>query len=1388
MAVYENKLTLDVKDVVKAAAKAQDAIEGISTSQEIKLEVDGTEQIKADVQEAAKSADQLSESLEQVGKAGDKAAEGTGGLADKIGGLAGSVGGGVGGLLTAIPIPQVAAAGAAIAAVGGAIGGLVEKGREATEALKTLKLQTGASAEEMKVLEAQAKLAFEKGLGENVAESITTIGELRKTLGDAVPPEFLADAAVKAAAFGKTIGVETPELVGKLLPLVKQYGVSFDEAINIAAGAAQNGVQDVGGLLDAFKEFTPNAKEAGLSATEFADVLSKASANGAFDLGKIGDGIKEVGIRLKAGDLSGQVAEFGGEIGAQLQGIVKLGEQGSLSIKDVLQQATQAIGKASDTGQITEATKGKLLAIFGGSVAEDLGNDFFEKVFGAPFDDAELKKRAEQAGQTIADNVANQDPLAALQRQFESLATDIGQGLIALYNNVIRPVLDPIIAGFGKIKEVISSAFSDGGLDEAKGFFETIKKLVSGALTVAIDNIVNTIGIIVDAGKELGSTLFEIFKPLGEAFAGLAGDSGDTGSAFDTLKAIAKTLADVIKGVLVVAIKIVTAPLRLMVGAVTKLVEFIGFLRDKIVELSKKFVEWLASIEPVRNALIAIGETAIKVKDSIVGFAESVGKALGLISDAEDNASDSGDALAKTNEQVADSTEEVGDAAKKAGEDLNLMADQFNKAMSAAQGKLTVLIAAIAGGGKGLVGAAVQARKELAKLEAAQDAAQFAVDPVRQKAVAQQRAAAARATLELEKQLTASLITDAAEREKELLRIQQEADRAALQDQIDAAKAVVNAGGAGGPEAKAQLADLYEQQKRQARQQVVDMATLEAQAQAKRLDVLLDADAKQRTSIAALTQYAIEQADKQLAAYNTSANAIKASVDARLKAISEQANEEARALVESVPAFTKGVEAIRFKVDKGLIDADAANVEIKELRERILSELLAKPGDQATEFEKQVQLVFTRAGEAGVDAIREINNAYKDQSIGLINSATLKGIEQNVVALERQRDQLLRNADLTDEQRKQIEENFGKAIDKARYPYQRLNDVALQVAQAMKDSVMDVATLTDAQEQTSQIAEDAQRIREEFEKGNLSYQEAQDQLSALEDQTTSVLGAIGTALGGALSSIAEAQKAALAESTSNIQALVAEQDKLRQNFQGTEEQRAEEIGKLNEQIVAQQSQAIEQIGLNAASGLLSAITTAEDAGAAIKQVVADQLGALIDAYAGPIIASFLSFLGPFALPAALAATQLVKSLLNSALSSFADGGYTGDGGKYQTAGVVHKGEYVIPQEPTRKHRAMLDHITAGKPLEAFPALATMLAEARIEGARDAVQQQRQGYVAPDTTHLSLLTDIRDDMHALRRRLDSMDAVTHVSHEYEVTPNTGEFLTLIKRDKIRRART
>jgi hypothetical protein len=51
---------------------------------------------------------------------------------------------------------------------------------------------------------------------------------------------------------------------------------------------------------------------------------------------------------------------------------------------------------------------------------------------------------------------------------------------------------------------------------------------------------------------------------------------------------------------------------------------------------------------------------------------------------------------------------------------------------------------------------------------------------------------------------------------------------------------------------------------------------------------------------------------------------------------------------------------------------------------------------------------------------------------------------------------------------------------------------------------------------------------------------------------------------------------------------------------------------------------------------------------------------------------------------ALQDTLVAKGIAKTLVAGFADGGYTGDGGKYDEAGIVHKGEFVIDKETTSK--------------------------------------------------------------------------------------------------------
>jgi hypothetical protein len=93
---------------------------------------------------------------------------------------------------------------------------------------------------------------------------------------------------------------------------------------------------------------------------------------------------------------------------------------------------------------------------------------------------------------------------------------------------------------------------------------------------------------------------------------------------------------------------------------------------------------------------------------------------------------------------------------------------------------------------------------------------------------------------------------------------------------------------------------------------------------------------------------------------------------------------------------------------------------------------------------------------------------------------------------------------------------------------------------------------------------------------------------------------------------------------------------------------------------AQKGFALAQVGIDTAKAI-SSLTAASEG----NPTNALTFGA---AGVGQFIAGLARILGNVA---------QARSIINS--SGFAEGGYTGDGGKYEVAGVVHRGEYVVPK-------------------------------------------------------------------------------------------------------------
>lgn len=128
---------------------------------------------------------------------------------------------------------------------------------------------------------------------------------------------------------------------------------------------------------------------------------------------------------------------------------------------------------------------------------------------------------------------------------------------------------------------------------------------------------------------------------------------------------------------------------------------------------------------------------------------------------------------------------------------------------------------------------------------------------------------------------------------------------------------------------------------------------------------------------------------------------------------------------------------------------------------------------------------------------------------------------------------------------------------------------------------------------------------------------------------------------------------------------------------------------LNEAYKQQREYAMQQQAINAAMTVSNALLAVAKA--------AGQTGVGAIAAVPAVLAALLAGYG--------IATSMSRNQ-TSTFSQFYDGGYTGDGGKYERAGDVHKGEFVFDKETTAKYRPYFEVIHKTGKVPAMPVMAT----------------------------------------------------------------------------------
>lgn len=280
-----------MRELEKAQQEADEALEAYN--QTMASGTSDLNQLEAAAERAGHAAEALaeangraSEATEELSNASEQAAEEAEGAGNKGTDAIGAVAG------------ALAAAGitAKVMEIAGAV---YELAGSFSEAEKTIVGATGATGRELDELMSNSLDVYASSSAENLNEVAAGMMNVKTATG--LTGDALEEATDAALVLNNVLGYEVSESSRTAGALMKNFGVSAQEAYNLIAIGAQNGADKNGDLLDVLNEYSAQYSALGLSAEEFVSSLVDGAEAGVFSVDKVGDAVKEFNIRAKDG-------------------------------------------------------------------------------------------------------------------------------------------------------------------------------------------------------------------------------------------------------------------------------------------------------------------------------------------------------------------------------------------------------------------------------------------------------------------------------------------------------------------------------------------------------------------------------------------------------------------------------------------------------------------------------------------------------------------------------------------------------------------------------------------------------------------------------------------------------------------------------------------------------------------------------------------------------------------------------------------------------------------------------------------------------------------------------------------------------------------------------
>ena len=342
--------------------------------------------------------------------------------------------------------------GAAAVTAATAIGGMaINTAKDVDSAIDSYIAATGTATEATGQYEEVLKNIYKNNYGEDFQDIADSMAQVKTQLGE-IEDTQLQSVTEDALALRDTFGFEVNESVRAAKMLMDQFGISSEEAYNLIAQGAQQGLDKNGDLLDSINEYSVHFKQNGLSATDMFNTFKQGADSGAFSIDKVGDAIKEMGIRMKDGSAADSLKAMKLNADDIAQAFGEGGERASWAFGEVVE------GLKNIEDPIEQNTAG--VAIFG-TMWEDLGKDavFAMTEYGDKFD--ETVNTMDKLKEVKYDNLT--DLFEGLKRNVEMLLLPLGNALMPILKQVIQIISDnmPVIEGMlNEVSPVISEMFA----------------------------------------------------------------------------------------------------------------------------------------------------------------------------------------------------------------------------------------------------------------------------------------------------------------------------------------------------------------------------------------------------------------------------------------------------------------------------------------------------------------------------------------------------------------------------------------------------------------------------------------------------------------------------------------------------------------------------------------------------------------------------------------------------------------------------------------------------------------------------------------------------------------------------------------------------------------